>query len=277
VAAGSSAATLAVPNSPGVTVGTSRDTLVLQYNDLAGLERAFEDHGPQIAGVIFEPVVGNMGVVVPTAEFLSALRLLTRRHKALLICDEVMTGFRVAYGGAQQLLAIEPDLTTLGKIVGGGLPVGAYGGRAEIMDQVLPAGRVFQAGTLSGNPLATAAGSAMIRSLRDDPPYARLEQLSARLEAGLREAASAAKVPHQVARVGSMMTLFFTPEPVVDWPSADRADTARFARYFWGMLDRGIYLPCSQFEALFVSAAHSEADIDATIAAARDALAQSEK
>src|SRR3954464_14207421 len=175
VAAGSSAATLAVPNSPGVTIGTSRDTLVLQYNDVAGLEEAFAEHGPRIAGVIFEPVVGNMGVVVPSPEFLKALRRLTRQHGSLLICDEVMTGFRVAYGGAQQLLGIDPDLTTLGKIVGGGLPVGAYGGRAEIMEQVLPAGKVFQAGTLSGNPLATAAGCAMLRALRDDPPYERLE------------------------------------------------------------------------------------------------------
>jgi glutamate-1-semialdehyde 2,1-aminomutase len=273
VAAGSSAATLAVPNSPGVTAGTSRDTLVLAYNDVAGLERAFAEHGQQIAGVIFEPIVGNMGVVVPSREFLTALRALTRQHGALLICDEVMTGFRVAYGGAQQLLGIEPDITTLGKIVGGGLPVGAYGGKAAVMDHVLPAGKVFQAGTLSGNPLATAAGCAMLRVLRYDPPYARLEQLGARLEAGLRDAATAAGSAHQLTRVGSMMTLFFAAEPVVDWDSASRADTARFARYFWGMLERGVYLPCSQFEALFVSAAHSEADIDATIAAAREALA----
>ncbi len=275
VAAGSSAATLAVPNSPGVTVGTSRDTLVLDYNDVAGLNQAFAAHGPRIAGVIFEPIVGNMGLVVPTPEFLNALRDLTRRHGALLICDEVMTGFRVAFGGAQQLLGIEPDLTTLGKIVGGGLPVGAYGGRAEIMDHVLPAGKVFQAGTLSGNPLATAAGGATLRALRDDLPYERLERLTARLEAGLRAAASAAGVTHQIARVGSMMTLFFSAVPVTDWPSASRCDTARFARWFWEMLDRGVYLPCSQYEALFVSAAHTEADIDATIAAAREALATS--
>lgn len=272
VAAGSSAATLAVPNSPGVTEGTSRDTLVLQYNDVPGLATVFAAHGARIAGVIFEPVVGNMGVVVPSQEFLKALRDLTRKHGALLICDEVMTGFRVAYGGAQQRLGIEPDVTTLGKIVGGGLPVGAYGGRADVMNHILPAGKVFQAGTLSGNPLATAAGCAMLRLLRDDPPYERLEQLSARLEAGLREAATAAGVPHQFARVGSMMTLFFAAEPVMDWPTASRCDTARFGRWFWGLLDRGVYLPCSQFEALFVSAAHSEADIDATIAAAREAF-----
>lgn len=272
VAAGSSAATLAVPNSPGVTAGTSRDTLVLQYNDVAGLQAAFAEHGERIAGVIFEPIVGNMGVVVPTGEFLIALRELTRSHGALLICDEVMTGFRVAYGGAQSLLGIEPDLTTLGKIVGGGCPVGAYGGQAEIMDHILPAGKVFQAGTLSGNPLATAAGCAMLKLLRDESPYEMLENLSARLADGLRQAATDAGVPHQITRVGSMMTLFFAEEPVVNWPSASRSDTQRFSRWFWGMLDRGVYFPCSQFEALFVSAAHSEADIEATIAAAKEVL-----
>jgi glutamate-1-semialdehyde 2,1-aminomutase len=273
VAAGSSAATLAVPNSPGVTAGTSRDTLVLQYNDVAGLKTAFDAYGRQIAGVIFEPIVGNMGVVVPSAEFLGTLRSLTRQHGALLICDEVMTGFRVAYGGAQALLHIEPDVTTLGKIVGGGLPVGAYGGRAEIMDHILPAGKVFQAGTLSGNPLATAAGCAMLRLLRDEPPYERLEQLSARLASGLCKSADAASIPHQLARVGSMMTLFFTEQPVTDWTTASRSDTQRFGKWFWALLDRGVYLPCSQYEALFVSAAHSEADIDATINAAGEAFA----
>ncbi|HVT28149.1 MAG TPA: glutamate-1-semialdehyde 2,1-aminomutase [Lacipirellulaceae bacterium] len=273
VAAGSSAATLSVPNSPGVTAGTTRDTLVLQYNDVPGLQNAFAKHGDRIAGIIFEPVVGNMGVVVPNQDFLRELRDLTRKHGSLLICDEVMTGFRVAYGGAQQLLGIEPDLTTLGKIVGGGLPVGAYGGRAEIMDHVLPAGKVFQAGTLSGNPLATAAGCAMLRALRDDPPYERLERSSARFERGLREAATAANVPHRLARVGSMMTFFFATEPVTDWPTASRCDTKRFARWFWAMLDDGIYLPCSQYEAMFVSAAHRDAEIDATIAAAGEAFA----
>jgi glutamate-1-semialdehyde 2,1-aminomutase len=272
VAAGSSAATLGVPNSPGVTVGTTRDTLVLQYNDVTALTQAFETEGERIAGVIFEPVVGNMGVVVPSREFLSALRQLTHQYDALLICDEVMTGFRVAYGGAQQLLGIEPDITTLGKIVGGGLPVGAYGGRAEVMDHVLPAGKVFQAGTLSGNPLATAAGCATLRALRDDPPYEQLEAVSKHFEDSLRKTAAAAGVPHQFARVGSMLTFFFADEPVKDWPSASRCDTARFARFFWAMLDRGVYLPCSQFEAMFVSAAHSIDDIDATIDAARDAL-----
>jgi glutamate-1-semialdehyde 2,1-aminomutase len=271
VAAGSSAATLGVPNSPGVTAGASRDTLVLAYNDVPSLVQAFATNGPQIAGVIFEPVVGNMGVVVPSREFLAALTQLTQRHGALLICDEVMTGFRVAYGGAQELLGIRPDLTTLGKIVGGGLPVGAYGGRADVMDRVLPAGKVFQAGTLSGNPLATAAGCAMLRTLRHRELYDRLEQLSSRLEAGLREAAAAAAC--QFARVGSMMTMFFNDAPVTDWQSASRSDTKRFARWFWEMLNRGIYLPCSQYEALFVSTAHTDAEIDATIAAAREALA----
>ena len=273
VAAGSSAATLGVPNSPGVTRGAAQDTLVLDYNDPSGLARAFNERGREIAAVILEPVVGNMGVVVPTGEFLRAARELTARHGALLIFDEVMTGFRVGYGGAQSLFGIRPDLTTLGKIVGGGLPVGAYGGRRAIMDHVLPAGKVFQAGTLSGNPLATAAGIATLKFLRDESPYVRLEQLSAHLAAGLSEAAKAARIPHSLARVGSMLTLFFNPDPVVDWPTASSSDTARYARYFWGLIDRGVYMPCSQYEALFVSTAHSDADIDATVAAARDIFA----
>jgi glutamate-1-semialdehyde 2,1-aminomutase len=215
-----------------------------------------------------------MGCVVPTSEFLSALRSLTIRHGALLIFDEVMTGFRVAYGGAQQLFKITPDLTTLGKIVGGGLPVGAYGGRADIMDHVLPAGPVFQAGTLSGNPLAVAAGIATLEVLRDESPYGRLEQRSQRLAQGWSRAARNAGVPHTLARVGSMMTLFFNPEPVVDWLGASRCNTEQFAKFFWGLIDRGIYIPCSQYEALFVSAAHSDADIDATIDAADEVLAQ---
>jgi glutamate-1-semialdehyde 2,1-aminomutase len=272
VAAGSSAATLGVPNSPGVTAGTTKDTLVCRYNDCDDLAKAFAQHGPRIAGVIFEPIVGNMGCVVPTPQFLKALRELTQQHGALLICDEVMTGFRVAYGGAQSLLGIRPDLTTLGKIVGGGLPVAAYGGRRDIMQHVLPAGKVFQAGTLSGNPIATAAGSATLKVLRDESPYDRLEQLSARLAAGLTAAAKEANVPHRLTRVGSMMTLFFNDRDVTDWDTAALSDTKRYARYFWSLLDRGVYMPCSQFEALFVSAAHTEADIDATIAAARESL-----
>ncbi len=278
VAAGSAAATLAVPDSPGVTAGTSRDTLVLKHNDLAGVERAFAEHGDRIACVIVEPVVGNMGCVLPMADeegrpgFLQGLRNITREHGSLLILDEVMTGFRVAYGGAQQRFGITPDLTTLGKIVGGGLPLGAYGGRAEIMDNVLPAGKVFQAGTLSGNPVATAAGIATLRQLRDNPPYERLEQLGQRLEDGLSRAATAAGVPHTIARVGSMMTLFFNPDVVTDWEVADRCNRRQFARYFWGLLDRGVYMPCSQFEALFISATHSDADIDHTVSAAAEVL-----
>jgi glutamate-1-semialdehyde 2,1-aminomutase len=283
VAAGSSAATLGVPNSPGVTAGTTKDTLVLRYNDADGLRAAFQQHGNRIAGVIFEPVVGNMGVVEPLPQFLRALHEETRRHGSLLICDEVMTGFRVAYSGAQSLYDIQPDITTLGKIVGGGMPVGAYGGRAEIMDHILPAGKVFQAGTLSGNPLATAAGIATLRELKENPPYEKLERLSARLTDGLCDAARAAGVPHTLARVGSMLTLFFRPTEearvlqeagflVTDWDTASRSDTKRFAKYFWELIERGVYMPCSQYEALFVSAAHSEGDIDATIAAAREAL-----
>ena len=272
VAAGSSAATLAVPDSPGVTAGTSADTLILKYNDMDGLQAAFAEHGDRIAGVILEPVVGNMGCVVPTLEFLQRLRGATEEHRSLLIFDEVMSGFRVAYGGAQSLFGVTPDITTLGKIVGGGMPIGAYGGRAEIMDNVLPAGRVFQAGTLSGNPVATAAGIATLQILRDEPPYERLEQISARFAAGLDRSAADAGIPHTVTRVGSMMTLFFHPEPITDWDVASHCDTKQFASYFWGLIDRGIYMPCSQYEALFVSAAHSEADIDATVDAAGQVL-----
>jgi glutamate-1-semialdehyde 2,1-aminomutase len=261
-----------VPNSPGVTAGTTKDTLICQYNDVAGLETAFAQHGGRIAGVIFEPIVGNMGCIIPSPQFLAALRSLTTRHGALLICDEVMTGFRVAYRGAQQLLSIQPDITTLGKIVGGGMPIGAYGGRREIMQHVLPAGKVFQAGTLSGNPIACAAGIATLRELKERPPYKRLEQLSDRLAKGLITAAQSAGVPHSLTRVGSMLTLFFTSPAPHDWPSASQCDTARYARYFWGLADRGTYMPCSQYEALFVSAAHTEGDIDATVAAAAQAL-----
>ncbi len=271
VAAGSAAATLSVPNSPGVTEGTTKDTLILAYNDPKGLEAAFDKHGPKIAGVIVEPVAGNMGCVPASKEFLTALREITQRHGAVLIFDEVMSGFRVALGGAQKVFGVTPDLTTLGKVIGGGLPVGAYGGRADIMDHVLPAGAVFQAGTLSGNPLATAAGIATLKTLRDTDAYARLESLSARLADGLDEAAS---VPHSVGRVGAMLTLFFGDGPVTDWDSAAQCDTARYAKYFWGMIDRGIYLPCSQFEALFLSTAHSEEDVDTTIAAAQEVIAK---
>jgi glutamate-1-semialdehyde 2,1-aminomutase len=273
VQAGSSATTLGVPNSPGVPKGCTADTLSLRFNDVEGLAEAFRAHGEQIAGVILEPVVGNMGLVKPRDEFLTELRRLTEQHRALLIYDEVITGFRLSFGGAQQLYRQMPDLTVLGKIVGGGLPVGAYGGRADVMGHVMPAGPVFQAGTLSGNPLAMAAGLATLQELRDHPPYARLEQLGRMLEEGLKQAAADAGVPHQVARAGSMWTLFFNPEPVTDYDSARKSDTERFARFFWAMLDRGIYLPCSQFEAAFLSAAHTEEQVRKTIAAAREALA----
>ncbi|MBL7037192.1 MAG: glutamate-1-semialdehyde 2,1-aminomutase [Pirellulaceae bacterium] len=272
VAAGSAAATLAVPDSPGVTAGTSADTLVLKYNDVGGVKAAFDEHGSRIAGVILEPVVGNMGCVIPTQEFLQTLRAVTQQSGAVLIFDEVMTGFRVAFGGAQSLFGVTPDLTTLGKIVGGGMPIGAYGGKAEIMDNILPAGKVFQAGTLSGNPVATASGIATLKALRDDSPYERLEELGARLAAGLDSAAGDAGIPHTLTRVGSMMTLFFNPDPVTDWDVAAKCDKERFAKYFWGLIDSGVYMPCSQYEALFVSAAHSEEDIDATIDAAREVL-----
>jgi len=263
VAAGSSATTLGVPNSPGVPRGCTTDTLVLSYNDVAALEQAFKEH--EIAGVILEPVVGNMGLVKPSHEFLVQLRRLTHHHGALLIYDEVMTGFRLALGGAQELFGQKPDLTVLGKIVGGGLPVGAYGGRADIMAKVMPAGPVFQAGTLSGNPLAMAAGLATLQELREHPPYEKLEKLGAKLANGLGQAAHQAGVPHQIARVGSMWTLFFNANPVIDYESAKKSDTARFARFFWAMMERGIYLPCSQFEAAFISAAHTDEHINETI------------
>jgi len=272
VAAGSSAATLGVPNSPGVTEAVAGDTLVLPYNDTTALQRAFEQHGPRIAAAIVEPVAGNMGCVAAEMDFLEALRELTAQHGAMLVFDEVMSGFRVALGGAQARFGITPDLTTLGKIIGGGLPVGAYGGRAEIMDQVLPAGKVFQAGTLSGNPLATAAGIATLRTLRDTDPYDRLEELSARLAQGLAAAAEAAGVALRIGRVGAMLTAFFSERPVVDWDTASQCDTQRFGRFFWGMIERGVYLPCSQFEAMFVSVAHGREEIDATIDAAQETL-----
>jgi glutamate-1-semialdehyde 2,1-aminomutase len=274
VQAGSSATTLGVPNSPGVPKGCTADTLVLRFNDVQGLAGAFAAHPDTLAAVIVEPVAGNMGLVTPSAEFLSELRRLTEQHGTLLIYDEVMTGFRLAYGGAQQLYKQMPDLTVLGKIVGGGLPVGAYGGREDVMRQVMPAGPVFQAGTLSGNPLAMAAGIATLQELRDHPPYARLEQMGVKLAEGLSAAARAAGVPHGLNRVGSMWTLFFTAGPVTDYDTARTADTARFGKFFWAMMDRGYYLPCSQFEAAFLSATHTDRHIDETLAAARQALAE---
>lgn len=274
VQAGSSATTLGVPNSPGVTRGATADTLSLRYNDLEGLQSAFAAQGDRIAGVMLEPVVGNMGLIEPRPEFLAELRRLTEKHGALLIYDEVMTGFRLAYGGAQELYKQTPDVTVLGKIVGGGLPVGAYGGRADVMKHIMPAGPVFQAGTLSGNPLAMAAGIATLQELRDHPPYAKLDQFSKTLTEGLAEACRSLQIPHQIARVGSMWTLFFTHEPVVDYDTAKKSDTARFAKFFWGMMDRGVYLPCSQFEAAFTSAAHTEQHLQQTLKAAREALSE---
>jgi glutamate-1-semialdehyde 2,1-aminomutase len=274
VQAGSSATTLGVPNSPGVPKGTTDNTLVLQFNDSQGLADTFAARGDAIAGVILEPVVGNMGLITPSTEFLNTLRSLTEKHGALLIYDEVMTGFRLAYGGAQQLLKQMPDLTVLGKIVGGGMPVGAFGGRADIMRHVLPAGPVFQAGTLSGNPVAMAAGIATLQELRDRPPYSKLDELGARLETGLRQAAREAGLPHCINRVGSMWTFFFTEGPVTDYESARKSDTARFAKFFWAMMNRGVYLPCSQFEAAFNSVLHNERLIDQTIDAALEALAE---
>ena len=273
VAAGSAAATLGVPNSPGVTVGTAKDSIVLPYNNVEKLTEIFDRYPNEFAAVIFEPVVGNMGCVPPDREFLHSLRYLTRREGTILICDEVMTGFRVAYAGAQSLYGIEPDLTTFGKIIGGGLPVGAYAGRAELMDHVLPAGRVFQAGTLSGNPLACAAGIATLDALRERNVYPILEAKSRYLAEGIQAAARDAEVTLCIQRVGSMMTLFFQHGPIVDWDTAAKSDTQAFAIFFREMLEQGIYLPCSQFEAMFVSVAHTEELLDRTITAARKAFA----
>lgn len=272
VSAGSSALTLGVPNSPGVPVGCTNDTTVLRFNDTAALAELFAAKGDQIAGVILEPIVGNMGLVPPSDEFRTELRRLTQKHGALLIYDEVMTGFRLGYGGAQVLLGDRPDLSCYGKIIGAGYPVGAYGGRADIMWKVMPAGPVFQAGTLSGNPVAMAAGIATLTELRDNPPYNRLDAQSARIGEGLLRAAKGAGLPAQFNRVGSMWTLFFTGTPVTDLDTAKTSDTARFGRFFWEMMDRGIYLPCSQFEAAFTCAAMTDAHIERTIRAATESM-----
>lgn len=279
VQAGSSATTLGIPNSPGVPPSCTADTLCLHYNDVPALEEAWARYGSTIAAVILEPVVGNMGVVLPSKDFLHAVRELTRRSGALLIYDEVMTGFRLAWGGAQEYLSAlgcqpkeGPDLITLGKVIGGGLPVGAYGGRADIMKLVAPVGPVFQAGTLSGNPIAVACGLATLRELERLRPYKQLNDLTARLCQGIHELCQSLGIPHQVQQAGSMWTLFFNDQPVRDYRAALLCNTKRFARFFWGMLERGIYLPCSQFEAAFVSLAHDEDIIETTLAAARETL-----
>ena len=274
VLAGSGALTHGTPSSPGVPKGCTADTIALEFNDPSQLEETFSARGDEIACVILEPVVGNMGVVLPEPGFLETAQRLCRKHGALLIFDEVMTGFRLAYGGAQERFGITPDLTTLGKILGGGMPVGAYGGRADVMDSISPVGPVYQAGTLSGNPLAMACGIATLKTLQEVNPYEQLQRSTTRLVQGIDEAATAAGIPHSVAHVGSMFTLFFNAEPVTNYTVSVRNDTDRFARYFRGMLDRGIYLPCSQFEANFVSTAHTTALIDATIEAAGEVLAE---
>lgn len=257
VEAGSGVATLGIPGTPGITAGAAQDTVVVRYNDLDSVEAAMARWPGQVAAIIVEPIAGNMGVVPPAPEFLSSLRRLTRKDGSLLIFDEVITGFRVARGGAQELYGVTPDLTCLGKVLGGGLPIGAYGGRREIMEQIAPAGPVYQAGTLSGNPLAVAAGLATLTAL-NDATYPQLERAGARVTSALQSAAAAAGVPLTVNRVGSMLTAFFTAEPVHDYASAKRADTTQFAEWFRRMKAKGVLFPPSQFEAAFLSAAHSD-------------------
>ncbi len=272
VSAGSSALTIGVPDSAGVPKNTVADTLVVPYNDSEALLATFDARGRDIAAVIVEPYVGNMGLVLPQPGFLARIRELCTKHGALLIFDEVMTGFRVAPGGVQEREGIRPDITTLGKIIGGGLPVGAVAGPAALLDQFTPDGHVFQAGTLSGNPLAMAAGAATLRALREPGVYQQLEAVSARYVEGLDTVFTKHGIPHQTNHRGAMVGFFFTAEPVVDLASAKRSDTGFYARFFHAMLDRGVYLAPSQFEAGFLSLAHDEAAVDATIAAADEAL-----
>ncbi len=272
VKAGSGVATLGIPGTPGIPAGVAAMTLVAPYNDLDALAALVKERGREIACVIVEPVAANMGVVPPHSGYLDGLRDLTAKHGILLIFDEVITGFRLAPGGAQERYRITPDLTTLGKILGGGLPIGAYGGREEIMDRVAPEGDVYQAGTLAGNPLAMRAGIAMLKALRAPGVYDALERSSDRLARGLASAAEGAGIAARVTRVGSLLTLFFTSREPVDWASASLSDVRRYATFFHRMLDRGIYLPPSQYEALFVSLAHTDEQIDRTIASAAEAL-----
>jgi glutamate-1-semialdehyde 2,1-aminomutase len=274
ISAGSGALTNGVPNSPGITAGVANDTLVVEFNDLDAVRALFGAHPGQIAAVIVEPVVGNMGLVLPQPGFLAGLREITHAEGALLIFDEVMTGFRVSRGGVQGRDGILPDLTTLGKVIGGGLPVGAFGGRADIMATLSPQGPVYQAGTLSGNPLAMAAGIATLQALRDDDVYAHLDRIGSRLIGGLESVFTAHGVPHTTARAGSMVGFFFTHGPVTNLTSAQLADVSLFGKFFHGMLDRGVYFAPSQFEAGFLSTAHSEAQIDETIAAADMTLSE---
>ena len=269
VAAGSGVLTQGIPGSPGVPPAIAELTLSLPYNDLEAVREAFARYPGEIAAVIVEPVAGNMGVVPPEPGFLPGLRELTRREGALLIFDEVITGFRVAWGGAQALYGVTPDLTCLGKIIGGGLPVGAYGGRRELMEQLAPLGPVYQAGTLSGNPVAVAAGLATLKALKEPGIYDALEAKTAGLAGGLAEVIQEQGLPWCVQRVGSMLTVFFTPGPVRSLTEAQQADLAAFRRFFQGMLAQGIYLPPSQFEAWFVSTAHTQAQLEATVAAFR--------
>ena len=270
VSAGSGLATLGIPSSPGVPSGAAADTIVVPYNDITAVAEAVARYGEGLAAILVEPVAGNMGVVPPEPGFLDALRKLCTASGALLVFDEVITGFRVARGGAQERFGVTPDLTILGKIVGGGLPLAAFGGRAELMDQLAPAGAIYQAGTLSGNPLATAAGLTVVRRLRDPAVYAELERKGARLEAGLREATAGHEI--SLTRVGAMSTLFFNPGPVRNWTEVATSDTERYAALFRHLLSRGIYIAPSQFEAAMLSTAHSDADIDRTVEAVAEFL-----
>lgn len=272
VQAGSGVATLGLPDSPGVPPATVQDTLVARFNDLDSVAALFDRYPDEIAAVIVEPVAGNMGVVPPVDGFLQGLREITKAHGALLIFDEVMTGFRVHPGGAQTLFGIQPDLTVLGKVIGGGLPIGAYGGRREIMAQVAPSGPVYQAGTLSGNPLAMAAGIATLEALQEPGLWEQMTGAVARLAHGIGSAAASAGVPIVQHQAGTMFSTFFTDTPVMDWDTAKTSDTARFSRFFQGMLDRGVYLAPSQFEAGFISCMHGQEEIETTIAAAEEAL-----